>query len=503
MRCGRTLLRILLVLIALAFAVPATAATCGPATSAGTAPAGWETYCWLDFSTYNDTTARSAAGQTFSFTLSDGSVFKVTVKATSTASTALQGVAAPSWSGAAVGNVAFLGIPNKPVLYTTNDGSTVTLTLSNMSITPPSGGLTTGRFMIVAADAESTNENESLVFQTNGGNWLTLDTVPPISGSTYPSVSNTGTKVTETGAAGTVGGYIFGTDTPTTVTATIKAGGLQGVMFAVRYASLRLNKTIANRRLYAADQFTYTVANNATAATIASKSTSGTGLSGFADAVAITASGVSLKLTETMAAGSTSALTAYDAKLTCTNATTGSSTAMPVNVATTSYTFGALAYGDAVTCTFINTAKLPSLTSTKVSAVVSDPVNGTSNPKLIPGAVLTYAITVTNSGPGAVDASTVVITDALPVGVSVKVSGTAIVFTNGTPASGLTWTYPANVTWSKQPGGGAPYTYTPVPDANGYDAAVTGIRIAPTGTLAAAGTSGNPSFKVEFTATVR
>jgi len=42
-------------------------------TSAGTAPADWATYCWLDFSTYNDTLARSAGGQPFTFTLADGS----------------------------------------------------------------------------------------------------------------------------------------------------------------------------------------------------------------------------------------------------------------------------------------------------------------------------------------------------------------------------------------------------------------------------------------------
>ncbi len=496
------LLRIMLALAAMVLAGPAFAATCGSATSAGTASAGWETYCWLDFSTYNDTTARTASGQTLSFTLTDGSIFKVTVKAASTTSTTLQGVAAPSWSGAAIGNTAFLGIPNKPVLYTIN-GGTVTLTLSNMSVTPPTGGTSTGQFMLVAADAESTNNGESLAFTTNGSAWAMLDTVPPISGSTYPSVTNSGTTVTESGAAGTVGSYIFGTKTPTTVTATITAGGLQGVMFAVRYASLRLNKTIVNRRLYASDQFTYTVANASNAATIASKTTSGSALTGFGDAVAIVSSGVQLKLTEIMASGSAGALTAYSSSLSCTNATSGSSTALPTNVATTSYTFGTLAYGDAVTCTFTNTPKLPSLTTTKVSTVVSDPVDGTTNPKLIPGAVLKYTITVTNLGPGPVDASTVVITDALPSTIMVKVSGTAVAFTDGSPASGLTWTYPANVTWSTQPGGGAPYTYTPVGDANGYDALVTGIRIAPTGTLAGAGGSGATSFKVEFTAVVK
>ena len=39
--------------------LPATAqaATCAPAATQGTAPADFRTYCWFDFSTYNDTTA--------------------------------------------------------------------------------------------------------------------------------------------------------------------------------------------------------------------------------------------------------------------------------------------------------------------------------------------------------------------------------------------------------------------------------------------------------------
>lgn len=39
-----------------------------------------------------------------------------------------------------------------------------------------------------------------------------------------------------------------------------------------------------------------------------------------------------------------------------------------------------------------------SLTVTKTSTVYSDPVNGTSNPKRIPGAVVTYLITIVNNG---------------------------------------------------------------------------------------------------------
>jgi hypothetical protein len=51
----------------------AEAAQCNLATSQGsTGPANWQTYCWLDFSSFNNTTARSAAGQNFSYNLPDG-----------------------------------------------------------------------------------------------------------------------------------------------------------------------------------------------------------------------------------------------------------------------------------------------------------------------------------------------------------------------------------------------------------------------------------------------
>ena len=49
---------------------------------------------------------------------------------------------------------------------------------------------------------------------------------------------------------------------------------------------------------------------------------------------------------------------------------------------------------------------------TKESAVISDPLNGTTNPKAIPGAVVEYTITLTNTGTA--DATNVVITDVIP-----------------------------------------------------------------------------------------
>jgi uncharacterized repeat protein (TIGR01451 family) len=144
---------------------------------------------------------------------------------------------------------------------------------------------------------------------------------------------------------------------------------------------------------------------------------------------------------------------------------------------------------------------LPTLTVTKVSEVLSDPASGATNPKRIPGAVVRYAVSVANSGPGAVDASSLVITDPIPADAAVYVAsggGGPVEFIDGTPPSGLTFSSALHVTWSNQPGGGAPYTYMPVPDAQGYDAAVTGMRIAPAGTLNAASGAGQPGFTVRF-----
>lgn len=348
-----------LIMLCGVMASPAQAQSCSSATSQGSAPSGWETYCWLDFSAYNDSTARSGGGQNFSFTLSDGSVLSLNLRATSTAATAATATAAPSWTGAAVGNSAFLGIPGRPILYMSNTGSTVNFTISSILITPPPGAPAVTAYAFVAADAESTDGNEQIVFGTNGGGWIELDRVNPISGSQYPTSSGIGSGTFTTtggGQTGNVGGYIVGTNSPTTVTARMTGSGLQGMMFAVRFASIRLNKQITGARVNAADQFNFRIAATSSGSILATGTTSGTANGPFAAAAVSLASGIPLTISETMAAGSVSSLAQYQSRLTCTNATSGSSTPLPVNLATTSYNFGALQFGDAVICVFNNAA---------------------------------------------------------------------------------------------------------------------------------------------------
>lgn len=337
-------------------AAPAHAQSCAPATTQGSAPSGWETYCWLDFAGYNDVTARSGAGQNFSFNLNDGSVLSFNLRATPTNQTAFGSIAAPSWTGAAVGNSAFLGIPGRPVLYTATGGNR-SLVFSAITITPPPGAPAVTAYSFVAADAESTNDGENLQFITNGSGWQILDQVNPITENIYPAITGTGTSIfTETGVAGTVGGYIVDTNSPTTVTVNMQAGGLQGAMFAVRFASIRLRKTITGARVDPADQFNFRVTATSTGTVLANGATTGTGNGPFTATAVSLASGISLTLSETMAAGSVSALSKYQSRLTCTNGTAGSTTPLPNNALTTNFVFGTLQFGDAVICVFNNAA---------------------------------------------------------------------------------------------------------------------------------------------------
>jgi hypothetical protein len=69
------------------------------------------------------------------------------------------------------------------------------------------------------------------------------------------------------------------------------------------------------------------------------------------------------------------------------------------------------------------------LTATKTSRVISDPFNGTTDPKMIPGAVVEYCIAVAN-GAGSATASSVSISDEVPAATTydaafgIKLNGT-------------------------------------------------------------------------------
>jgi fimbrial isopeptide formation D2 family protein len=134
------------------------------------------------------------------------------------------------------------------------------------------------------------------------------------------------------------------------------------------------------------------------------------------------------------------------------------------------------------------------ITVVKASQAYSDPVNGTTNPKLIPGSYVHYTITVANPATYPIDANTIIISDATPSNLTLFVnnlpSGSApVLFTDGSPTSALTITFSdlANdtddVEFSND--GGTTWTYHPTADASGFNSGVTNIRIKPKGTMAA------------------
>ena len=159
------------------------------------------------------------------------------------------------------------------------------------------------------------------------------------------------------------------------------------------------------------------------------------------------------------------------------------------------------ALGDNIRCTITNNPKpnKATLTITKASTLISDPVNGTTNPKMIPGAIVEYAVTVTNQGTGPVDMNTVVVTDPIATSLASYVLGTAVTYSDTLGAgSPITCPYVTCVSWTKTAGGTSGFGAALIPDAGGFDSAVTGVRIVPSGTMPAATAVGQPSFTVRF-----
>jgi parallel beta-helix repeat protein len=183
--------------------------------------------------------------------------------------------------------------------------------------------------------------------------------------------------------------------------------------------------------------------------------------------------------------------------------------------ATTTADLGSGSYGSTseFSAAYTATDPPPNIDLTRDVAVFSDPFNNTTNPKIIPGAVLDYTVTVTNQGLGGTDADTVIITNPvgdqnmLFVGDLAGAGSGPVSFSDGSTASGLTCTFSSldsdtdSISFSNN--NGSTYTYTPTPDADGYDAAVTQMRVSPAGTFAASDGSNHPAFSLVFRVKVR
>ena len=206
--------------------------------------------------------------------------------------------------------------------------------------------------------------------------------------------------------------------------------------------------------------------------------------------------GNTITLTEAYTSG---AAGNYTVTLACARASDGTT----VTVSGTGLSRTIVMPADSVNCTWTNSKTVP-LTVVKLATVYSDPVNGTTNPKSIPGAIVEYRIIVTNPATTAADTNSVVVRDSVPAHVDLRVadigaSGSGPVsFINGSPSSALTYTFASlssntdDVEFSSD--NGATWTYAPTPNADGVDPAVTDIRINPKGGFAA----NNAQFTVKL-----
>lgn len=135
---------------------------------------------------------------------------------------------------------------------------------------------------------------------------------------------------------------------------------------------------------------------------------------------------------------------------------------------------------------------------TKVSSIISDPVNGNSNAKAIPGATIEYLITVSNSGTDPADADSVVIWDDGPADAKFCLldrNGGPVIFADPGGNSGLSYDYGGAGTPAADLGvttddlefsddDGTSFSYVPTADGDNCDQAITDFRVRPGGAFA-------------------
>ncbi len=351
-------------------------------------------------------------GQSFSYALSDGSTLSFTLKGTTDTASGLAATAVPVSVSATIGNGAYLNIPNKPALMTPDLLATVTLTLSNITVTPSPGVASASRYQIVIADAEATQLREALSYTTNGGNWSALDQVTISPSASYPTLVNIGAVATIAGAPNALGSTLLGTTNPTTVSVRLVSSGIsrQAVIIGIRLASVSTGVNLTGGRANPADQITSTITNTASGAPLTTVTTSGAGVGLTQSGGVSIGPGVESTVSASMAAGSVSRLGGYALSLTCSNANASSNTTLPVKVVTSSFALGPIAFGDVISCAFTAVPRAPTV------AVQLATIGGTGGPYDIAQTGLTIsppAITTINAGVAAPSSPTPITTAIL------------------------------------------------------------------------------------------
>jgi uncharacterized repeat protein (TIGR01451 family) len=382
--------------------------------------------------TYTPSTLAAATNST-TFSLQGGQTARVFMTALSTSQTiTVTESAATGWDPTA--SLSCAGINGTPTLTTNNGTRTATASLNSTNSAAACTFTNTKRATVTITKVSNGDIGTFTFTGTNGWSSQNISTATSgfgLSGAPQTLVQSTATDLIES----TVANFLL-TDISCTG---LGAGGsatndLANQKVSLNAAALAPGSTIG---------CTFTNARTRTLNVVKSLSpiadpgqfimnangTNGTAGGNGATASATVANGTTITFAESAAAGTL--LTNYSTSYSCNTspATTGSTTS------------GSFTMPNAnVTCTLTNTRiPMPLVSVTKVSSVISDPVNGSSpTAKAIPGSVVRYTVTIKNDAAAAGNASSVIAADPIPsqlsyVNGSIKLNGVTQIDASDSP----------------------------------------------------------------------
>lgn len=394
----------------------------GPALGCGYGKGGpyASNLCWFDMTGYNDALARSGPGQPMSVTLPGGYTASFTMTSRPVAGApqypAVESRAVPLETRFAFGTAGYVGVSNKPALYSLDAGvNGVALTLSNISVVDSLGTPVTG-YSFVIADAENNIVSGGTPETFTWTSDKPLDLVgvlnPTSTRGCHNALTGLGTTSVTCTGQGTdppgstprpwYDGVVVGADTPSTIGLSMRTCCRSGVAFAIMTSKIEVTKSVAGR-VRGSDSFDVS-ATSPEGSAIATAST-GAGSSATTGELTVLprSGGASYTLSETVTPGSGTRLSDYSQSWSCTNngafdqsLPSGSGTSVTVSP-------GA---GDHIACT---------VTNTQLSANLSLAKTASPSPA-VPGSNVVYTLRATNSGQSR--ATNVRVSDPLPSGMS-------------------------------------------------------------------------------------